>query len=90
MHSKKSGIWFLCTSFYMSIIYLNSIIFAYDAPEVKNLTEFLEKSLNRKVLNYTISPLKAANHHFGASIDKVAVKVANNSELDEVYRIQRK
>lgn len=87
MHSKKFCIWFLCVSFYMNIIGSNSIVFAYDVPEVKNLTEFLEKSLNRKVLNYTISPLKAANHHFGASIDKVAVRVANNSELDGVNKI---
>lgn len=87
MHSKKNCIWFLCASFYISLIYLNSIVYAYDVPEVKNLTEFLEKSLNRNVLNYTISPLKAANHHFGASIDKVAVVVPKNSESNEVISI---
>lgn len=45
-------------------------------PEIRNLTELLEKSLNKKVLNYTISPLTDVNDHFGGTLHNVDVQLA--------------
>lgn len=50
---------------------------------VKNFIEFLENSLNQKVLNYTINPL-TTNIHFGALLHKVDVKVNENIDSEEV------
>ncbi|XP_055307450.1 uncharacterized protein LOC129571658 isoform X2 [Sitodiplosis mosellana] len=87
MYSKMSCIWFLYLSFQSIVICLNTITFAStvpqrasNLPEIKNFTEFLENSLHRKVLNYEISPLSTSNYHTGASIHKVDVHLAANSE----------
>lgn len=50
----------------------------YIQSEIKNLTELLEKSLSKKVFNYTISPLTTSNNHFGATLHDVDVQLASD------------
>lgn len=53
-------------------------------PEIKEFHAFLEQSLNRTVLNYTISPLTTSNIHVSAILHKVDVQLAKSSNSDAV------
>lgn len=41
---------------------------------ITSLAEFLEKSLNRTILEYTLNPLTKRGENFGAILKSVAVK----------------
>lgn len=56
-------------------------------PEIKEFHAFLEQSLNRTVLNYTISPLTTSNIHVGAILHKIDVLVAKSCNSDAVKKI---
>lgn len=47
--------------------------------EIKDFANFLEKSLQRKVLEYNINPLTKPGDNFGAILQSVDVKVGNDS-----------
>lgn len=52
--------------------------------EIRNFTEFLERNLNRKVLEYTLKSLTKPGDHFGAIVQAVNVKVVNKIDSDAV------
>lgn len=53
--------------------------------EIKNFTEFLEISLNRTITEYTLKPLTKPGDNFGAILQSVVVKIADEkNSSDEV------
>lgn len=50
------------------------------SSEIRNFTEFLEKHLKRKVLNYTLKSLTKPGDNYGAILRSVDVKVAENGD----------
>lgn len=52
--------------------------------EIKDFTEFLEKCLDRKVLEYTLKPLTKPGDNYGSVMQSVEVKIAGSSDPKEV------
>lgn len=57
---------------------------ARPLSEIRNFTDFLEKCLERKVLDYTLKPLTKPGDNYGAVLQSVDVKVVGNKGRDEV------
>lgn len=53
--------------------------------DIRNFTEFLEKCLKRKVLEYTLQPLTKPGENYGSIMQWVKVKVAGVNSPSEVY-----
>lgn len=57
-----------------------SLVQEQPSGEIKEFAQFLEKSLQRKVLEYSIKPLTKPGDNFGAILQSVDVKVGNDSK----------
>lgn len=53
--------------------------------KIRDLTEFLEKCLGRKVLEYTLNPLTKPGDNYGSIMLSVEVKVAEINECNKVH-----
>ncbi|XP_031633861.1 uncharacterized protein LOC116347425 [Contarinia nasturtii] len=61
-----------------------------EENQIKNFTKFLEKSLNKTVLEYTLKSLTKPGDNFGAVLRSVVVKVAdeeNDSDENDIYNV---
>lgn len=56
---------------------------------IRRFPEFLEKCLGRTVLDYTLKPLTKPGDHYGSILQAVEVKVAKNTNSNEVNLIFR-
>lgn len=52
--------------------------------KIRDFTEFLEKCLGRKVLEYTLNPLTKPGDNYGSIMLSVEVKVAEINECNKV------
>lgn len=52
--------------------------------QIINFTEFLEKHLGRKVLDYILRPLTNPGENYGSVMQSVEVKVAGLNDANEV------
>lgn len=57
--------------------------------EIKNFSEFLEKCLGRKVLDYTLKRLTKPGDNYGSIMQSVDVEVAAKSDREKVIWINR-
>ncbi|XP_031633860.1 uncharacterized protein LOC116347423 [Contarinia nasturtii] len=64
-----------------------------EENQIKNFTKFLENSLNKTVLEYTLKSLTKPGDNFGAVLRSVVVKVAdeeNDSDENDIYNVVMK
>lgn len=52
--------------------------------EIRKFSEFLEKSLGRRVLDYRLKPLTKPGDNYGSVMQSVDVQVAGKFDRDEV------
>lgn len=52
--------------------------------EIQQFREFLEKSLNKRVLEYTLKPLTKPGDNYGSIIQSVDVKVTSDDDCNQV------
>lgn len=52
--------------------------------EIKNLKEFLEECLAKPILEYSLKPLTKPGDNYGAELQAVEVKVADNNDENQV------
>lgn len=56
------------------------------AREYKNLTEFLEKCLNKRVVQYAVKPLTESGDNYNSVLHAIEVKSIQNNSPNEVQR----
>lgn len=56
---------------------------------IRRFPEFLEKCLGQTVLDYTLKPLTKPGDNYGSILQAVEVKVAKNTNSNEVNLIFR-
>lgn len=80
---------YICSYFFgltfAAIIYGDKVKL-YEEPDIKYFTELLEESLNKKLLNYTFSPLTTSNDHYGATLHRVDIQLAKTNASDDVRK----
>lgn len=54
--------------------------------EIKEFVKFLETSLSKRVLDYTLKPLTKPGDNYGSIMQSLDVKVAGESDAKEVNR----
>lgn len=57
--------------------------------EIRDFTAFLQKCLQRKVLDFTLKPLTKPGDNYGSLIQSVDVKVTAGSDREEVNRLKQ-
>lgn len=53
--------------------------------KIRDFTEFLEKCLGRKVLEYTLEPLTKPGDNYGSMMLSVEVRVAEINDFNQVH-----
>lgn len=58
---------------------------SFKPVEIREFQKFMEKSLKKKVLEYSSKPLTKPGDNFGAVLQAVDVKLLANNQSNEVY-----
>ncbi len=59
---------------------------AQTSREYKNFTEFLEKCLNKRVVQYAVKPLTESGDNYNSVLHAIEVKSIQNNSSNEVQR----